>query len=123
MHVERDTVSFCHVLLRNLHPRRVSLEWRRSRSPYLGGVVVGALVALPAASVDPGDARQTQLALIDLEGLVFHHAPSSQSCLQSANIPLTARSWEPATTKSLSEFAESKYWPFAHRGLELEQQH
>lgn len=52
---------------------------------------MGALVAFPAASVDPGDARQTQLALIDLEGLVFHHAPSSQSRLQSANIPLVEK--------------------------------
>lgn len=66
-------------------------HFRRSLPSYLGGVVVGTLVAFPAASVDPGDARQTQLALIDLEGLVFHHAPSSQSCLQSANIPLMAK--------------------------------
>lgn len=45
-------------------------------SPYLGGVIMGALITFPAAAVDPGDARQTQLALIDLEGLVFDHAPS-----------------------------------------------
>lgn len=52
---------------------------------------MGALVAFPAASIDPGDARQTQLALVDLEGLVFHHAPSSHSRLQSAIITLKAK--------------------------------
>lgn len=86
-------------------------------SSYLGGVVVGALVAFPAASVDPGDARQTQLALIDLQGLVFHHAPSRQSRLQSANIPLTAKTdpenkrqeRKEVINQSSAEFEESKY--------------
>lgn len=37
---------------------------------------MGALIAFPSATIDPSDAWQTKLALIDLEGLVFHHAPS-----------------------------------------------
>lgn len=47
------------------------------RVSYLGGVIVGALVAFPAAAVDPGDTRQTQLALVDLQGLVFDHVLQS----------------------------------------------
>lgn len=52
---------------------------------------MGTLVAFPSAAVGPGDTRQTQLALIDLEGLVFHHAPSvSPAVKATANIPLVS---------------------------------
>lgn len=61
---------------------RFSSDWcssstkRVSIPTHLGGVIMGTLIAFPAATVDPSDTWQTQLALIDLEGLVFHHAPS-----------------------------------------------
>lgn len=56
---------------------------------HLGGVIMWPLIALPPAPIDPSDAWQTQLALIDLEGLVFHHAPSVAPAVSAtANIPL-----------------------------------
>lgn len=62
-----------------------------STHAHLGGVIMGTLVAFPSAAVGPSDTRQTQLALIDLEGLVFHHAPSvSPAGKATANIPLAS---------------------------------
>ena len=55
--------------------------------PHLRAVIVGALVAFPAATVDPGHERHKHLLLIDLQGLVFHHAPSASTCHQSSSIP------------------------------------
>ena len=54
---------------------------------HLRAVIVGALVAFPAATVDSGHKRHKHLLLIDLQGLVFHHAPSASTCHQSSSIP------------------------------------
>lgn len=43
----------------------MSVESNKDAS-YLGAVIVGALVAFPAAPIDPGQAGQAQLSLIDL---------------------------------------------------------
>lgn len=59
--------------------------------PYPGAVVLGTLVAFPAATIDPSDKGQEELLLIDLQGLVFHHAPSASTLRRSDSIPRTAR--------------------------------
>lgn len=48
---------------------------------------MGTLVAFPAATIDPSDKGHKDLFLIDLQGLVFHHAPSASTRHQSVNIP------------------------------------
>lgn len=55
---------------------------------------MGALVAFPAATIDPSDKGHEELLLIDLQGLVFHHAPSASTLRQSDSIPQTARNPE-----------------------------
>lgn len=62
--------------------------------PYPGAVVLGALVAFPAATIDPSDKGHEELLLIDLQGLVFHHAPSASTLRQSDSIPQAARNPE-----------------------------
>lgn len=55
---------------------------------------MGALVAFPAATIDPSDKGHEELLLIDLQGLVFHHAPSASTLRQSDSIPQAARNPE-----------------------------
>lgn len=62
--------------------------------PYPGAVLLGTLVAFPAATIDPSDKGHEELLLIDLQGLVFHHAPSASTLRQSDSIPQTARNPE-----------------------------
>lgn len=57
---------------------------------YPGAVVLGTLVAFPAATIDPSDKGEEELLLIDLQGLVFHHAPSASMLRHSDCIPRTA---------------------------------
>lgn len=66
----------------------------RRRLPYPGAVVLGTLVAFPAATIDPSDKGHEELLLIDLQGLVFHHAPSASTLRQSDSIPQAARNPE-----------------------------
>lgn len=55
--------------------------------PYPGAVLLGALVAFPTATIDPSDKGDKDLLLVDLQGLVLHHAPSAATRHQSDNIP------------------------------------
>ena len=64
---------------------------------YLGGVIVGALVAFPAATVDPSETGQAQLPLIDLQGLVLHHPASVPDAHHCVCIP------QPTTTPANRE--------------------